>query len=237
MSSLLLLQQFGQSILVAVLKSPWVEAPRLCLDNVRREFEHVLRHLFCRGFHQSIPSHSAPRIGSELHAYLARPNRVRKKPTDPKHAVFTGGAVSAASTVTIPGTATEAICVASYITKPPADLGKLSPFSSHGPSLDAKARPPTIAAPGQVIHSTRAYNAQDGTGFFLDMQGTSMAAPHVSGVVAAILQVNPTLKQKEIATILKDTARNVPGNPDPFEWGSGMLNAEEAVKKAKPPIA
>lgn len=170
----------------------------------------------------------------ETHAYLQRPGRVRQKVSDPKHAAFTGAMVSAASTMTIPGTATEAICVASYITKPAAGRGTLSAFSSQGPTLDAKARPPTIAAPGQLIRAARAANAQAGSGSFLDMQGTSMAAPHVSGVVAAMLQVNPTLKQKDIARLLRDTARKPSGPPDANKWGGGMLDAAKAVGTAKP---
>lgn len=166
----------------------------------------------------------------EFHAYLARPNRDRTKASDPKFAVF-AGAVKQTSTLTIPGTAKEAICVVSYITKPIAENGNLSAFSSRGPTLDAQARSPTIAAPGELIRSTRAYNAKSGSGFFLDMQGTSMAAPHVTGVVAAMLQVNPELTQKEIVKILQDTARKVGGNPV-NEWGRGKLDAEEAVKVA-----
>ena len=176
-----------------------------------------------------------------FHAYLQRPSRDWKS-GDPKLAVFTGALVNEASTLTIPGTAKEAIRVGSYITRPwpgHTDDGKLSEFSSRGPTLDKDARPPTIAAPGEVIISARASTAKRKTDgdYFLRMQGTSMAAPHVTGTVAAMLQVNPSLSQKDIVKILQRTARKVSEDQKANEWGSGKLDAEAAVSAAKPPDA
>lgn len=82
--------------------------------------------------------------------------------------------------------------------------------------------------------------------------GTSMACPHVSGVVALMLQVNPTLQQGAVETILKSTADPLPfaggqvvfnpftGAFDLIEWGydgydavgSGLLQADAAVAAA-----
>ncbi len=60
--------------------------------------------------------------------------------------------------------------------------------------------------------------------------GTSMAAPHVAGVVALILAINPKLGYEEVLNILKSTARPFP-RPC-VECGSGIVNAKAAVKAA-----
>ena len=64
------------------------------------------------------------------------------------------------------------------------------------------------------------------------MQGTSMACPHVAGVVALMLQVQPQLDPAEVAVVLERTARQdaFTGSelPDPT-WGHGKVDAWEAV--------
>jgi serine protease len=59
--------------------------------------------------------------------------------------------------------------------------------------------------------------------------GTSMAAPHVSGLAALVLSQNPTLNHVEIRAILQDTA-----DPLPVETGcgSGLINAHRALQMA-----
>jgi len=43
--------------------------------------------------------------------------------------------------------------------------------------------------------------------------GSSFAAPHVSGVVALMLEKNPTLRQADVACILKRSALPIPDSP------------------------
>lgn len=63
-------------------------------------------------------------------------------------------------------------------------------------------------------------------------QGTSMATPHVSGVVALMRSANPKLSAAQIRAILKDTA--VPLSPnDNNEFGAGIVNADAAVRRAQ----
>ena len=92
-------------------------------------------------------------------------------------------------------------------------------------------------------------------GNFYYVGGTSMAAPHVSGIAALMLEANPTLTQGEIESIMKSTAILIqPGNMrivnsgyndtgypgwvwTTVEWGSdatgaGLIQADVAVAKA-----
>ncbi len=63
-------------------------------------------------------------------------------------------------------------------------------------------------------------------------QGTSMAAPHIAGVAALVLSVDPTLTPAQIGQILMQTATDLgtPGRDDQF--GNGLVNALAAVQAA-----
>ena len=62
-------------------------------------------------------------------------------------------------------------------------------------------------------------------------QGTSMATPHVAGVVALIRSANPGLSAAQIRALLKDTANPLTPN-DQNQYGAGLVDAELAVKRA-----
>ncbi len=113
-------------------------------------------------------------------------------------------------------------------------------FSSRGPvTIDGSYRlKPDITAPGQGVLSSVPGNK------YRFSSGTSMAGPHVVGVVALILSANPDLKGKvdKIAEIIKttadprydiDTCRNInePVLPNSV-YGYGRINALAAVEKA-----
>ena len=63
-------------------------------------------------------------------------------------------------------------------------------------------------------------------------EGTSFAVPHVAGVAALVLSINPELKPNEVIDILASTATDLgpPGRDEKF--GYGLVDAEAAVKKA-----
>lgn len=66
--------------------------------------------------------------------------------------------------------------------------------------------------------------------FYTTSQGTSFSCPHVSGVVALMIEANPTLTPDEVVTILRGTA-----NPMPYEErivGAGYVDAHNAVRRA-----
>jgi serine protease len=68
---------------------------------------------------------------------------------------------------------------------------------------------------------------------FSAMRGTSMATPHVSGVVALIRAANKKLTVAQVRQILKQTAVQVAPGADPDnEYGAGLVNAQAAVTTA-----
>lgn len=135
--------------------------------------------------------------------------------------------------------------------------GKLADFSSRG--VDGKSDTvtvdgetftwedrPTVTAPGVDIISARASLSSTGTlsatqdseelppeqlPYYTFSSGTSMAAPHVSGIVALMLEANPDLQWQDVKQILQDTATAMPGR-DAWEAGAGYANAHAAVKAA-----
>lgn len=66
--------------------------------------------------------------------------------------------------------------------------------------------------------------------YYTTSQGTSFACPHVSGVVALMIEANPLLTPDQVVTILRETA-----NPMPYEQrvvGAGYVDARNAVRRA-----
>jgi serine protease AprX len=131
--------------------------------------------------------------------------------------------------------------------------GKLANFSSRG--LDGNGGTvvvdgeewtwtdrPTVTAPGVDIISTRVLAPLSVLSadkdiemiepaylpYYTTMSGTSMAAPHVAGIVALMLEADPTLSPVEVKEILEMTATNMPGY-ETWETGAGYVNAHAAV--------
>ncbi|MCX8505274.1 MAG: S8 family serine peptidase, partial [Alphaproteobacteria bacterium] len=98
----------------------------------------------------------------------------------------------------------------------PSDLSTLqvgkTPFSNPGASL-------LVSAPGSNVVSTSnlVMNSQGSTfgSDYTAMEGTSFAAPIVSGVVALMLQANPKLGYRDVQQILALTARKVDDSAAP----------------------
>jgi len=145
------------------------------------------------------------------------------------HPKFIAADRDGSRTLESPATAQNAIAVGSY---DPRD-GTLADTSSKGPTIDSRHKP-DVSAPGVAITAplTRARGkpliSDCCLDFYIPHDGTSMAAPHVTGVVALMLQKNPTLDFAAIRQALMDSARPVSGgNVD--EWGKGKLNAQAAL--------
>jgi subtilisin family serine protease len=90
-----------------------------------------------------------------------------------------------------PANLDEAIAVGSVHKENPHTYG-ISYFSSRGPTADGRRKPDCVA-PGERIISARSGgrapvdDEDDLSACYVEMSGTSMAAPHVSGVLAAFL--------------------------------------------------
>lgn len=111
--------------------------------------------------------------------------------------------------------------------------------SDYGTQLD-------VMAPGVLIPTTDRTGSDGYTSgdYVTNFNGTSSACPHVAGVAALVLSVNPNLTQKEVATIIEKTARkvggysysNVSGRPNGTwysEVGYGLVDAYAAVTAAQ----
>jgi serine protease len=106
-------------------------------------------------------------------------------------------------------------------------------YSNYGTSID-------VAAPGGAQNSANDSNGVlsthnsgttvPGSDVYTYMQGTSMAAPHVAGVAALILQKKPTATPDEVESILKTTTRAFPATCT--NCGTGIVDAGAAVAKA-----
>jgi serine protease AprX len=110
-----------------------------------------------------------------------------------------------------------------------ADTGErgffLAGFSSRGPTADGRIKP-DLWAPGYRIQSTSK------AGGYATLSGTSFAAPFVSGVVALMLQANPSLKPSTVKSILIKTAEKWAPGGKSNEAGSGRLRAYDAIFRA-----
>lgn len=103
---------------------------------------------------------------------------------------------------------------------------RLASFSSRGPSAFAPIKP-DVVAPGVNIRS-----AWHGGGYML-LDGTSMATPQVSGIVALLRQANPRLTPQQLIDLVRGTARPVGEGPLPNNLvGAGLADAYAAVAMA-----
>ena len=107
---------------------------------------------------------------------------------------------------------------------------RLAKFSLRGPSKHTNKFKPEISAPGVNILSA------DYKGGYVLKTGTSMAAPHVTGAVALILEANKNLSVDKVEDILKSTATPLTDdhyiNSPNMGYGYGKLNVYKAVEAA-----
>jgi hypothetical protein len=124
--------------------------------------------------------------------------------------------------ITDPGNAESVITVGSTHRQMPHTYG-VSYFSSRGPTGDGRAKP-DLVAPGEKITAT----APDGAVLTLD--GTSMAAPHVSGAAALLIARHRELSGQpaRIKSVLRQSATDL-GRERYFQ-GSGMLDVLRAIQ-------
>jgi subtilisin family serine protease len=93
----------------------------------------------------------------------------------------------------------------------------LSSFSNFGNKIE-------VSAPGEDILSLEAFS-----GGYMTQEGTSMAAPHVSGVAALVIAAHPTFTQEQVRQVLRISATNLGAAGKDTSFGYGRVNAAGAV--------
>lgn len=129
-------------------------------------------------------------------------------------------------TIGSPGAAANAITVGSM-----ADPGEkgffISSFSSRGPTADGRIKP-DLVAPGHNITSC----GRSSSTSYVTMSGTSMATPFTAGIVALMIDANPSISPSSVKSILKSTTIDWGPSGEDIDFGSGRLQGYEAVKSA-----
>jgi subtilisin family serine protease len=144
--------------------------------------------------------------------------------------------VGLSNTINDPGNSALAITVGATHRDSPHIYG-VSFFSSKGPTGDGRLKP-DIVAPGERITSCASKGkceelgivAPPNAGAYVDQSGTSLAAPHVSGAIAAFLSIRREFIQRpeEVKRLFLASATSL-GRERYFE-GNGLVDLMRAIQ-------
>jgi serine protease AprX len=143
--------------------------------------------------------------------------------------------VGLSNTINDPGNSALAITVGSTHRDAPHTYG-VSYFSSKGPTGDGRLKP-DLVAPGERITSCASRSKcekmkldVDDTTAYIDDSGTSMAAPHVSGAIAAFLSIRREFIQRpeEVKRLFLENATSL-GRERYFE-GHGLVDLMRTIQ-------
>jgi serine protease AprX len=136
-------------------------------------------------------------------------------------------------TINDPGNADLAITVGSTHRDMPHTYG-VSYFSSKGPTGDGRTKP-DLVAPGERITSCAAGRALAGAGspgeaVYVEDSGTSMAAPHVSGTIAAFLSIRREFigQPEQVKHIFTSSATSL--DRERYFQGHGLVDLMRAIQ-------
>lgn len=108
-------------------------------------------------------------------------------------------------------------------------IDTITDFSSKGPRIEDSILKPEIAAPGSSVISAAMGEGSGG----VKMSGTSMATPHMAGVMALLRQKYPSLSVMDLKTIAMTTTKtlsNSKGEIYPVTvQGAGRVQVDKAV--------
>lgn len=142
-----------------------------------------------------------------------------------------------AQTIASPGVSQQVITVGALDDRNTVDRSDddVASFSSRGPTIYG-AQKPDVLAPGVNIVSLRAPSSyidklqkrsRVDSEYFV-MSGTSMATPICAGIVALMLEHDPTLTPEEVKERLKNGA-DLWQDKDPNVYGAGYIHAENSI--------
>lgn len=125
----------------------------------------------------------------------------------------------------------------------PHELGALSDFSSRGPTRDpaVTGAKPDCVAPGEMIVSAlpaalvddfpSSLIVTDDPGYYAASGGTSESAPAVAGVIALLLERNPSLAPDDLRALFATTSWRPSGvGTGDASWGEGLVDASAALR-------
>lgn len=98
--------------------------------------------------------------------------------------------------------------------------GSRADFSNYGDYID-------VTAPGVSIPSTYFKNR------YASLSGTSMASPHVAGLVGLILSINPRLSNQQVMNIIRSSAIDIGDKGVDNDFGHGIIDIKKALQKAQ----
>jgi len=102
--------------------------------------------------------------------------------------------------------------------------GKISTFSSPGPTFDGRIKPEVCAL---GVNVWIAQNRRDGSDYYTAGAGTSYSTPLVGGAAALLLEAHPDWTPNEIRAALMNTAGNAATPNNDYGWG--IVNAPAAA--------
>jgi serine protease len=113
-----------------------------------------------------------------------------------------------------------------------------APYSNYGSWLDVVA-PGGVSSdgdgngyPDSVLSTLMDDSMQPVTPVYVFYQGTSMACPHVAGLVGLLLSVDPLLTPTQVEALMTSTATDLGSTGKDNFYGYGLVNAEQALLQA-----
>ena len=142
------------------------------------------------------------------------------------YVVSAGNSGPGVSTVCSPGVAKTALTVGNVEDAGFNDVGDIWTSSSRGPTVDQRLKP-NLVAPGRIVTSVMANSFNQ----YTNMTGTSMAAPHVTGLAATLMEHYSDFVGRPALTRAFLMASSIPHNgvdaPD-NRYGLGRISSNIA---------
>ena len=131
--------------------------------------------------------------------------------------------INTALSIGDPANLDECIAVGSVNGDKPHLYG-VSAFSSRGPTVDGRLKPDVVAPGERILSCDAQYRSRDPRDLYRYESGTSMAAPHVSGLLAAFLSVRREYRGRpdEVKALLLRTCIDL--GRDRYHQGHGLPN-------------